>query len=304
MRDPGLSRASEDAGSLAPPSPRAFGPYVGGAACRFVASRWPWRLRLLAGPGTGIPRHGCCPACSLGVRGVHVEAQADTRLHEPPSISAVSCTHASQWNFDRQKPSVGRATRTRVRTGARGDARRCAFKCSMFCVVCCGLHVACDAFYMLHGRIVHADGGRPTAFGVHARTRAYACGGACLAGVHVLLSCVVAAAFRCDPRRDRTRGAPLPRFHSTAPGATLEIHSGTLRTDRTASTQHTLFCPHVRRRLVCSVHAIHASDLKELEARLITCVCLKRGLSCSVLLSSGGEGKQAADDVSSLLDIR
>jgi hypothetical protein len=62
-------------------------------------------------------------------------------LHGPPSTSAVSCTHASQWNFDRQRPSVGRPTRTRERAGARGHARRCALKCAR-----CALHAA---FYML-----------------------------------------------------------------------------------------------------------------------------------------------------------
>jgi hypothetical protein len=66
------------------PSTRAIGPYVGGAACRFVASRWPWRLRLLAGPGSRIL--SCCPSvrgrscmlhlhvacCDLHIAGPHV----------------------------------------------------------------------------------------------------------------------------------------------------------------------------------------------------------------------------------------
>ena len=139
MPDPGLSRASEDAGSLAVPSTRAIGPYVGGAACRFVASRWPWRLRLLAGPGSRIP--SCCPSVQPERAWGASRSAGDTRLHGPPSTSALSCTHASQWNFDRQRPSAGRPTRTRERAGARGDARRCALKCAM-----CALHAA---FYML-----------------------------------------------------------------------------------------------------------------------------------------------------------
>ena len=42
------------------------------------------------------------PGRAWGARG----SAGDTRLHESPSISAVSFTHASQWNFDRQKPCV------------------------------------------------------------------------------------------------------------------------------------------------------------------------------------------------------
>jgi len=198
MPDPGLSRASEDAGSLAVPSTRAIGPYVGGAACRFVASRWPWRLRLLAGPGSRIP--SCCPSVQPERAWGASRSAGDTRLHGPPSTSALSCTHASQWNFDRQRPSAGRPTRTRERAGAPGHARRCALKCAMCALhaafymlqaACCILHVAyCDlriawphvACCIIHGCMVHAEGVRPT-----------------------------------DIRRDRTRGAPLPRYHSTAP---------------------------------------------------------------------------------------
>jgi hypothetical protein len=75
-----------------------------------------------------------------------------------------------------------------------------------FCVLCtCCMAASCTP-----------RAGRPAAFGAHTRTRAHACGGACLAGMHALRSCVVAAAFRCDARRDRTRGAPLHCCHRVA----------------------------------------------------------------------------------------
>jgi hypothetical protein len=113
MPDPGLSRASEDAGSLAPPPPRAIGPYVGGAACRFVASRWPWRLGLLAGPGTGIPSR--CPACSPSVRGVHVEAQV-----------IPDCTNRPRFPPCRARMLLSGTLIGRSRVSAEPHARVCA----------------------------------------------------------------------------------------------------------------------------------------------------------------------------------
>ena len=134
MPDPGLSRASEDAGSLAVPSTRAIGPYVGGAACRFVASRWPWRLRLLAGPGSRIP--SCWPACSPGVRGVHVEAQVIPDCTDRPRRPHCRVPMLLSGTL------IGRG-RVPADPHARvtGHARRCALKCAM-----CALHAA---FYML-----------------------------------------------------------------------------------------------------------------------------------------------------------
>jgi hypothetical protein len=140
MRDPGLSRASEDAGSLAPPSPRAIGPYVGGAACRFVASRWPWRLGLLAGPGTGIPSR--FPTCRLGVRGVHVEAQV---------IS--DCTNRPRFPPCRARMLLSGTLIGRSRVSAEPHARVCAQvraatpAAAPSNVPCCVLRAA---FYMLH----------------------------------------------------------------------------------------------------------------------------------------------------------
>jgi hypothetical protein len=97
MRDSGLSRASEDASSLVAPSPRAVGPYAGGAACRFVVSRWPWRLRLL--PGTWHWDSKSLPSMQRGCEFGSNGSARDTGLHGPPSTSAVSCAHASQWTL-------------------------------------------------------------------------------------------------------------------------------------------------------------------------------------------------------------
>ncbi len=83
MRDSGLLRPSEDAGSLAPLSPRAIGPYVGGATYRFVVSRWPWRL--LAGPGSRIPSRmpSMQPEREWGARGSAGDTCTD-RPRRPP----------------------------------------------------------------------------------------------------------------------------------------------------------------------------------------------------------------------------
>jgi hypothetical protein len=140
MRDPGPSRASEHAGSLASPSPRAIGPYVGGAACRFVVSRWPWRLGLLAGPGTGIPSRS--QACSPGVRGMHVQAQM-----------IPDCTNRPRLPPCRARMLLSRTLIGRSRVSAEPHARVCAQvraatpAAAPSNVPCCVLRAA---FYMLH----------------------------------------------------------------------------------------------------------------------------------------------------------
>ena len=139
MRASGLSRASEDAGSLAAPSPRAIGPYVGGAACRFDASlRWPWRL--LAGPGSRIPSR--CPACSPSVRGVHVEAQV-----------IPDCRNRPRFPPCRARMLLSGTLIGRSRGSAEPHARVCAQvraatpAAAPSNVPCCVLRAA---FYMLH----------------------------------------------------------------------------------------------------------------------------------------------------------
>ncbi len=87
----------------------------------------------------------------------------------------------------------------------------------------------------------------------------------------MLLSCVVAAAFRCDPRRDRTRGEPLPRFHSTAPARLLK--SRVVHSVPTARHRHNIRFLSARPTPPC-VHCA-CERLEEFEARLMIRACLK-----------------------------